>query len=150
MPSLPSNKLRESIPSVQLSIQNLSTSRGAPMTNSKFTNTSPPSFLEKRRVTRSLKFDSVVQRAIREARDLYPTRWNLLYLSLRFETIELNTAIFLNGIWHSRLPNLDKRVATWLCYGAKCSGQYCAAAVWSLPVARLLPQDGSCLELRRF
>jgi hypothetical protein len=71
-------------------------------------------------------------------------------LSIRFETIDLQTALYLNGLWHSRLPQLDRRVAAWLCYGAKCEDSYLAAAVWSLPVARLLPQDGSCLELRRF
>jgi hypothetical protein len=71
-------------------------------------------------------------------------------LSLRFETIDLHTALQLNGLWHSRLPQLDRRVASWLCYGARCEDRYIAAAVWSLPVARLLPQDGSCLELRRF
>jgi hypothetical protein len=71
-------------------------------------------------------------------------------LSLRFETIDLHTAVDLNKLWHSQLPQLDKRVAAWLCYGAKCEDRYVAVAVWSLPVARLLPQDGSCLELRRF
>jgi hypothetical protein len=71
-------------------------------------------------------------------------------LSLRFETIDLHTAISLNSLWHSQLPQLDKRVAAWLCYVAKCQDLYFASAVWSLPVARLLPQDGSCLELRRF
>src|SRR5262249_55489987 len=70
--------------------------------------------------------------------------------SLRFETIDLRTAIKLNLLWHSHLPELDCRVASWLCYGATCDNRYHAAAVWSLPVARLLPQDGSCLELRRF
>src|ERR1700722_8690631 len=66
-------------------------------------------------------------------------------LSLRFETLDLNTALTLIGRWHSQLPRLDKRVAAWLCYGARSEGNYVAAAVWSLPVARLLPQDGSCL-----
>ena len=71
-------------------------------------------------------------------------------LSLHFETIELHTALDLNRRWHSRLPRLDPRVAGWLCYGASRDGVYCAVAIWSLPVARLLPQGGSCLELRRF
>lgn len=71
-------------------------------------------------------------------------------LSLRFEPIDLHLAISLNELWHSQLPKLDKRVAAWFCYGAKYEDTYFAVAVWSLPVARLLPQDGSCLELRRF
>ena len=71
-------------------------------------------------------------------------------LFLRFETIDLRTALDLNRLWHSHLPQLDQRVAAWLCYGAKWHDSYRAIAVWSLPIARLLPQDGSCLELRRF
>ncbi len=71
-------------------------------------------------------------------------------LSLRFEAIDLQSALTLIGLWHSQLPLLDKRVAAWLCYGGRCKETLVAAAVWSLPVARLLPQDGSCLELRRF
>ena len=71
-------------------------------------------------------------------------------LSLHFELMDLHEALALNRLWHSHLPQLDKRVAGWLCYGAKCDDRYHATAVWSLPVARLLPQDGSCLELRRF
>lgn len=71
-------------------------------------------------------------------------------LSLRFETINLNTALTLNRLWHSHLPQLDRRVAAWLCFGARCEDHYYAIAIWSLPVARLLPQSGSCLELRRF
>jgi hypothetical protein len=71
-------------------------------------------------------------------------------LSLWFETVDLSTALEFNRLWHSQLPRLDRRVAAWLCYGASDNGQYRAIAVWSLPVARLLPQDGSCLELRRF
>jgi hypothetical protein len=71
-------------------------------------------------------------------------------LSLYFELLDLHAALGLNRLWHSHLPQLDKRVAAWLCYGAKCDDFYHATAVWSLPVARLLPQDGSCLELRRF
>jgi hypothetical protein len=71
-------------------------------------------------------------------------------LSLHFERIDLRTALRLNGQWHSHLPHLDRRVASWLCYAATWRSEYFAAAIWSLPVARLLPQDGSCLELRRF
>lgn len=70
-------------------------------------------------------------------------------LSLWFEIIDLGAAIELNRRWHSRLPHLDHRVAAWLCYSGRHDGELCAVAVWSLPVARSLPQDGSCLELRR-
>src|SRR5579872_4517870 len=84
MPCLLSSKSRESIPSVQLPIQSLFTTRGYPMNYSKHSNTSSPSFAETRQFIRSLKFNSVVQRAIREARDLYPTQWNLLYLPHHF------------------------------------------------------------------
>ncbi len=71
-------------------------------------------------------------------------------LRLWFDRIELGLARELNGRWHSHLPHLDHRVAGGVCYGAVYEGRYRAVAVWSLPVARLLPQDGSCLELRRF
>jgi hypothetical protein len=71
-------------------------------------------------------------------------------LSLHFESIDLDTALTLNRCWHSHLPWLDRRVAAWLCYAARYDGLFLAVAVWSRPVARLLPQDGSCLELRRF
>jgi hypothetical protein len=71
-------------------------------------------------------------------------------LQLRFRPIPLDTARQLNRTWHSRLPYIDRRVAGWVCYAAECDGVFYAAAVWGLPVARMLPQDGSCLELRRF
>jgi hypothetical protein len=67
-----------------------------------------------------------------------------------FGPIGLNEAVALNAAWHSRLPQLDKRVAGWRCFAATWGGRRFAVAVWGRPVARLLPQDGSCLELRRF
>ena len=70
--------------------------------------------------------------------------------SLVFGPIGLDEALDLNRQWHSTLPHLDKRVAGWNCYGAGCDGHRYAVAIWGRPVARLLPQDGSCLELRRF
>jgi hypothetical protein len=70
-------------------------------------------------------------------------------LQLWFGGLSLATAMALNRLWHSRLPRIDARVAGWECYVAEFGGLYYAAAIWGLPVARLLPQDGSCLELRR-
>ena len=69
---------------------------------------------------------------------------------LVFGPIGLDEAVALNAAWHSRLPRLDKRVAGWRCFAATWGGRRYAVAVWGRPVARLLPQDGSCLELRRF
>ena len=70
--------------------------------------------------------------------------------SLVFGPIGLDEALDLNRQWHSTLPHLDRRVAGWICYAAEWDGHRFAVAVWGRPVARLLPQDGSCLELRRF
>ena len=116
------------------------------MKTSTTSNDSPPSFSD---ICKVLQFLNGQARTL-IARRLTPLEWNRLFLSLRFETIDLRLALELNCRWHSHLPRLDRRVAAWLCYGAIFDHCYCAAAVWSLPVARLLPQDGSCLELRRF
>ncbi len=69
---------------------------------------------------------------------------------LVFGPIGLDEAVAWNAAWHSRLPQLDKRVAGWRCFVATWGCRRFAVAVWGRPVARLLPQDGSCLELRRF
>lgn len=72
-------------------------------------------------------------------------------LQLRFGPTNLTTARRLTRAWHSRLPILDRRVSTWDAFAAEGpDGLFYAAAVWGRPVARHLPQDGSCLELRRF
>jgi hypothetical protein len=71
-------------------------------------------------------------------------------LRLRFGPIGLAKALELNRLWHSHLPVLDRHVAAWLCFAATDRQQCVAVAIWSLPVARMLPQDGTCLELRRF
>lgn len=70
-------------------------------------------------------------------------------LQLRFDPLDLRTAKQLVRLWHSRLPRLGGQVPGGFGYGAEFDGLFYAVAVWSLPVARLLPNDGSCLELRR-
>ena len=74
-------------------------------------------------------------------------------LDLWFGTVSMGIAIDLNRIWHSRLPKLDasnlQRTVHRRFYGAEFCGAYYAVAVWTNPVARLLPQD-TWLELRRF
>lgn len=73
-------------------------------------------------------------------------------LQLRFERIPLRRAIELNAVWHSRLPRVVFsniiRTVRHVCYGAECGGVYYAVAIWTNPVARLLPQH-TWLELRR-
>lgn len=73
-------------------------------------------------------------------------------LQLHIGEINLETAIQLNALWHSRLPNVDKtnvqRTSNNVCYGAEHNGIYYAVAVWTDPIARLLNGRG-WLELRR-
>ena len=73
-------------------------------------------------------------------------------LELRFECIALKRAIELNREWHSRLPRVVEsniiRTVRHICYSAECGGLFYAVAIWTNPVARLLPQQ-TWLELRR-
>lgn len=71
-------------------------------------------------------------------------------LCLCLDGIDIKTARLLNALWHSRLPRLgnDVSLRAALCFGAEFDGRYYAAAVWTHPIARALPQD-SLLELRR-
>lgn len=73
-------------------------------------------------------------------------------LDLRFECIALKRAIELNREWHSRLPKVVYsniiRTVRHVCYSAECDGMFYAVAIWTNPVARLLPQT-TWLELRR-
>ena len=73
-------------------------------------------------------------------------------IDLYFDTISLDRAIELNMAWHSRLPVVSKsniiRTVRHVCYSAEFGGIYYAIAIWTNPVARLLPQD-TWLELRR-
>jgi hypothetical protein len=71
---------------------------------------------------------------------------------LFFRPVEVQTACDLNRLWHSRLPVLKKsnvlRTVHSVCYVAEYKGLFYATAVWTNPIARLLPQD-TWLELRR-
>ena len=72
-------------------------------------------------------------------------------LQLTVESVGFETARDLNRLWHSRLPRIGDPAAVMkaaLCYGAEFDGLWYAAAIWSHPVARKLPQD-TWLELRR-
>lgn len=72
-------------------------------------------------------------------------------LQLTIEPIEFAEARRLNRLWHSRLPRFTAIEAAMVgrpCFGAVFDGLYYAAAIWSNPVARMLPQD-TWLELRR-
>lgn len=68
-------------------------------------------------------------------------------LQLRIEPISFSDAKKLNRLWHSRLPKFGG-IPCDLCWGAEFDGLWYAAAIWSNPVARNLPQD-TWLELRR-
>jgi hypothetical protein len=71
-------------------------------------------------------------------------------LQLRIECVEPADAKRLNRLWHSRLPTLSSPTALMKpCFGAEFDGLWYAVAIWSFPIARMLPQDGSWLELRR-
>ncbi len=70
-------------------------------------------------------------------------------LCLTVDMIGLDHARRLVKLWHSRLPRIDQRVAAWLCFVAEYGGIAYGVAIWSLPVARALLQDGTWLELRR-
>lgn len=71
-------------------------------------------------------------------------------LQLLIEGIDLATAKQLNRLWHSRFPKMT-RGPVWskACFAATFEGMAYGVAVWSKPVARNLPQDGTWLELRR-
>jgi hypothetical protein len=69
-------------------------------------------------------------------------------LHLRFYAIAESVFLPLNEAWHSRLPRCGGSHFR-VCYGAEHDGLWYAAAAWSNPVARLLPQL-EWLELRRF
>ncbi len=69
-------------------------------------------------------------------------------LSLRFRVIERSFFIEMNRLWHSRLPRIGASQGR-VFYAAEHEGVCYAVAMWSNPVARLLPQQ-TWLELRRF
>lgn len=72
-------------------------------------------------------------------------------LQLLIERIPFERARELNRLWHSRLPRMGTGFVQnqpFLCYAATFEGFIYAAAIWSNPVARNLPQR-EWLELRR-
>jgi hypothetical protein len=67
-------------------------------------------------------------------------------LQLRLYRVRHGEARALNRLWHSRLPRVG--AGSRACYAAEFDGLYYAVAIWSRPVARLLPQ-WEWLELQR-
>ena len=68
-------------------------------------------------------------------------------LQLRFTAVNLCIAKSLNRLWHSRLPEF-RRPACRVAYAAEFDGLYFASAIWTNPLARMLPQT-EWLELNR-
>lgn len=92
---------------------------------------------------------------VRAARSLFQVRGSgsipTSALQLRVEAIEFAEAKALNALWHSRLPRMGTgfiKDMPFPCFGAEFDGLLYAAAIWSNPVARLLPQQ-TWMELRR-
>lgn len=71
-------------------------------------------------------------------------------LQLLVESIDTERALELNRLWHSRLPLLGRGAVKipFPSWAATFNGVAYAVAIWSNPVARLLPQK-EWLELRR-
>ena len=72
-------------------------------------------------------------------------------LDLRFERVPFQLAKDLNRRWHSKLPLFETGFISnmpFLSFSADFEDVIYAVAIWSNPVARLLPQ--TWLELRRF
>lgn len=76
-------------------------------------------------------------------------------LQLKFDTCEVQTAIELNALWHSVLPNISAFNITMnplhICYTAEYENGYYAVAIWSSPVAlnRMKWGREEVIELRR-
>jgi hypothetical protein len=68
-------------------------------------------------------------------------------LQLFFRTVDLGTAKALNRLWHSRLP-IFGRCACRVAYVAEYDGLFYAVAIWTNPLARMLPQT-AWMELNR-
>lgn len=73
-------------------------------------------------------------------------------LQLRVSTIDVDTAIDLNRLWHSRFPFISQptivRPGRAACFGATHANRYYAVAIWSRPNAANRMNVES-LELRR-
>jgi hypothetical protein len=92
---------------------------------------------------------------VREARSLFQERGSgaipTSALQLTVDVISFEDSRRLNRLWHSRLPRIGDPACIMrasLCFAAEFDGLYYAAAIWSHPVNRSLPQD-EWLELRR-
>lgn len=70
-------------------------------------------------------------------------------LHLTFGWMDMDVAVPLNELWHSRLPAFTSPPEKCKVIGAECDGIYYATAIWSPPVARKLNWTGR-YELRRF
>lgn len=77
-------------------------------------------------------------------------------LQLRFDQSDVRTALDLNQLWHSVLPNLSAGNVKGggplhVCYTAEYDGGYYATAIWSSPIAlnRMKWDGDEVLELRR-
>lgn len=68
-------------------------------------------------------------------------------LQLRFGECDMGTAKALNRLWHSRLPKF-RRPTCRVSYIAESDGIYYATAIWTNPLARMLPQT-EWMELNR-
>lgn len=68
-------------------------------------------------------------------------------LCLFFRVVDMKTAKALNRLWHSRLPKF-RRPACRIAYAAECDDVFYATAIWTNPLARMLPQL-EWLELNR-
>ena len=73
-------------------------------------------------------------------------------LQLNVSECDISTAIALNELWHSRLPNVVKsniqRTRNNVCFAAYFDNKYYASAIWTDPIARNL-NGKLMLELRR-
>lgn len=69
-------------------------------------------------------------------------------LELYFSACDRQVFVDCNRLWHSRLPKIGASLGR-VYYMAECRTRIYAVAMWSNPVARLLPQQ-EWLELRRF
>lgn len=67
----------------------------------------------------------------------------------RLREISSQQAARLNNYWHSTNPTIGAVNTFKICFGAEFEGRIHAIAIWSNPVARLLPQS-AWLELRRY
>ena len=68
-------------------------------------------------------------------------------LQMVVEEVEFDQAKSLNRLWHSRLPAFRSPFGS-PCYVAEFDWRAYAVAIWSNPIARMLPQK-TWLELRR-